>query len=149
VTNSPTPAGDANVPDPNGPERAALRSALRYMAALLGGLAVVGVVVGLLVSGTPGVWGAVIGVLLVGFFCATTIWSMLRTVGSSPTAMAGVVMGAWVAKLVVLIVVLAVLRGREFFDPYVLFGVVAVGAIGSALLDYRAVSQGRIPYVQP
>ncbi|ACZ31470.1 conserved hypothetical protein [Xylanimonas cellulosilytica DSM 15894] len=135
--------------DPDAPERAMLRTALRSSALLLGGLAVVGIAVGAPVAGTAGVWGAVIGVLLAGFFCATTIWSMLRTVGSSPTAMAGVIMGAWVVKMIVLIAVLAVLRGRDFFDPYVLFGVVAVGAIGSALLDYRAVGRGRVPYVQP
>jgi chromate transport protein ChrA len=126
-----------------------LRTALRDTALLLGGLTVVGVVVGLLVAGTQGLWGAVVGVALVGFFCATTIVSMMRTVGASPTAMAGVVMGAWVAKIVVLVVVLAIIRGRDFYDPWVLLAVVAVGAIGSALLDYRAVARGRVTYVQP
>lgn len=144
MTDTPTPAAD-----PNAPERKVLRRALRDTVLLLGGLAVVGVVVGLLVAGTEGVWGAVIGVLLAGFFCATTIWSMMRSVGASPTAMAGIVMGAWVAKIVVLVVVLAIIRGRDFYDPWVLLAVVAVGAIGSALLDYRAVAQGRITYVQP
>lgn len=144
MTDTPTPA-----PDPNAPERKVLRRALRDTGILLGALAVVGVVVGLVVSGTAGVWGAVIGVLLAGFFCATTIWSMMRSVGAGPAAMGGIVMGSWVVKIVVLVAVLALIRGRDFFDPYVLFGVVAVGAIGSALLDYRAVSQGRVPYVQP
>ena len=144
MTETPTPT-----PDPNASERRVLRTALRDTALLLGGLTVVGVVVGALTAGTQGVWGAVIGVLLAGFFCATTIWSMMRTVGSSPTAMAGLVMGAWIVKIVVLIVVLVIVRGRDFFDPYVLFGVVSVGAIGSALLDYRAVNRGRIPYVEP
>ncbi|WP_245993381.1 hypothetical protein [Xylanimonas allomyrinae] len=126
-----------------------LRKALRDIVAFLGLLAVVGVGVGALVAGAAGVWGALVGVGLAGFFCAATIWSMLRSVGSSPTAMAGIVMGTWVAKIAVLIVVLAVLRGRDFYHPWVLFVVVAVGAIGSSLLDYRAVSRGRVPYVQP
>jgi hypothetical protein len=95
------------------------------------------------------VWGAAIGVLLAGFFCATTIWSMGRTVGSSPTAMGAVVMGAWIVKLLVLVGVLAALRGRDFFAPYVLFVVVAAGAIGSAILDARVVARGRVPYVDP
>ena len=146
MTDMPTPDAAS---DATAPERRVLRTALRDIGIFLGALAVVGVVVGALVAGSAGVWGAVVGVALAGFFCATTIWSMLRTVGASPTAMAGVVMGAWVAKLVVLIVVLAVLRGRDFYQPWVLMAVVAVGAIGSSLLDYRAVSRGRIPYVQP
>ena len=144
MTNTPAPT-----PDPNAPERQVFRSALRAMLVLLGGLAVVGIVVGLLVAGEKGLWGALVGVVLTGFFCATTIWSMLRTVGATPATMAAFVMGSWLVKLVVLIVVLSVLRGRDFYDPYVLFGVVAVGAIGSALLDYRAVSRGRITYFQP
>jgi hypothetical protein len=142
VTNEPTP-------DASAPERAVLRTALRDTGILLAALAVLGVGVGALVAGTAGVWGALVGVGLAGFFCATTIWSMIRTVGSNPTTMAAVVMGAWIAKIVVLVVVLALLRGRDFYDPWVLLAVVAVGAIGSALLDYRAVSQGRMPYVQP
>jgi hypothetical protein len=134
--------------DVHGPERAMLRVALRDTALLLGGLVIAGVAVGLAVAGTAGLWGALCGVLLAGFFCATTIVSMLRTVGSGPTTMAAFVMGAWIVKMIVLMAVLAVLRGREFYDPYILFGVVAVGAIGSALLDYRAVGRSRVPYVQ-
>ncbi|WP_425956414.1 hypothetical protein [Xylanimonas sp. McL0601] len=148
MTNTPAPTPDA-APDATAPERRVLRAALRDTVVFLGVLAVLGVAVGALVAGMAGVWGALVGVALAGFFCATTIWSMLRTVGASPTAMAGVVMGAWVAKIIVLIVVLAVLRGRDFYDPWVLITVVAIGAIGSSLLDYRAVQRGRVPYVQP
>ena len=52
-------------------------------------------------------------------------------------------------KIVVLVVVLALLRGADFYDRWVLFAVLALGAVGSALLDYRAVRGGRVPYVQP
>jgi hypothetical protein len=58
-------------------------------------------------------------------------------------------MTSWLAKLVVLIAVLVVLRGMDFYDRWVFAGVLLVGVIGSAVLDYRAVSQGRIPYVEP
>ena len=128
-------------------ERKVLRRALRDIAVLLGVLAVGGVLVGWLTVGAPGIWGALIGVGLAGFFCATTVWSMLRTVNSSPTEMAALVLVTWLIKIVVVIVVLAFLRGREFFDPLVLFTVVAIGVLGSALLDYRAIATGRIPYV--
>jgi hypothetical protein len=63
--------------------------------------------------------------------------------------MGAVVMGAWMAKIVVLIVVLIAIRGRDFYEPWILLVVVALGAVGSALLDYRAVLRGRVPYVQP
>jgi hypothetical protein len=130
-------------------ERAVLRVALRDTLLLVGALVVLGGGIGLLVAGLPGLWVALVGAGIAAFFCATTIWSMMRTVGSSPARMAAFVMGAWVAKIVVLIVLLALLKGATFYDPWVLIAVLAVGAIGSALLDYRAVNAGRVPYVQP
>lgn len=130
-------------------ERDMLRRAMRWTLVLVGALVVLGSAVGALVAGTAGLWGALVGAGLAAFFCATTIWSMQRTVGKPPTVMAGVVMGAWLAKIVVLVIVLAVLRGADFYDPYVLFVVLAIGAIGSALLDYQAVKGARMPYVQP
>jgi len=132
-----------------GTERAILRRALRDTLVLLGALLVLGVGIGALVAGLPGVYGALVGVGLAAFFCATTVWSMMRTVGSSPTTMAAVVMGAWIAKVIVLIVVLALLRGADFYDRWVLLAVLTVGALGAAVLDYRAVRDGRLPYVQP
>lgn len=129
--------------------RAVFRTALRNVLVLLGTLAVVGVAVGALVSGTAGVWGALLGVTVAVVFSATTVWAMLRTVDSSPTTTAAVVMGSWLAKMVVLIVVLVVLRGMDFYDRWVFAGVLLVGVIGSAVMDYRAVSRGRVPYVEP
>lgn len=153
TTPEPTPnptTPDGATPEPrHAPERAVLRTALRDTSLFLLALAVLGVAVGALVAGVAGVWGALVGVAIAAFFCATTIWSMLRTVGASPTATGAVVMGTWVAKIVVLVVVLAFLRGADFYDRWVLLAVLAVGAIGSALLDYRAVQGGRVPYVQP
>ncbi len=152
MTQPSTPAAPDNGPVPthdHDAERRVLRTALRDTGIFLAVLAVLGVGIGALAAGMPGVWGALVGVAIAGFFCATTVWSMLRSVGASPTAMGALVMGTWVAKIVVLVIVLALLRGRDFYDPWVLLAVVAVGAIGSSLLDYRAVSKGRIPYVQP
>ncbi|GAA4721336.1 hypothetical protein GCM10023216_08130 [Isoptericola chiayiensis] len=152
---TPDPQGDpAEVPgrtfdEVQASERTMLRRAMRSTLALVGGLVVIGGLVGWLVAGTAGLWGALVGAGLAAFFCATTIWSMQRTVGKSPTTMAATVMGAWLAKIVVLVVVLVLLRGADFYDPYVLFVVLAVGAVGSALLDYQAVRGARMPYVQP
>ena len=129
--------------------RSVFRTALRDVLVLLGGLTVLGVVVGLLVAGLPGLWGALLGIGVALVFSATTVWTMLRTVDSSPTTTAAVVMGTWFAKMVVLIAVLVVLRGQDFYDRWVFAGVLLLGVVGSAFLDYRAVSRGRIPYVEP
>jgi hypothetical protein len=130
-------------------EQAVLRTALRDGLILVAALAVLGSLVGLLVDGLPGLWGGLIGAAIAAFFCGTTVWSMLYTVGKGATMMGAVVMGSWLAKMVVLIVVLVVLTQFDFYNRVVLFVVLLVGAVGSALLDYRAVKNGRITYVEP
>jgi hypothetical protein len=130
-------------------ERSILRQAMRDTFVLVLALLALGSVVGALVAGAAGVWGAVLGAGVAAFFCGTTIWSMQRTVGAPPAQMAAFVMGAWLAKIVVLLIVLVLLRNADFYNPYVFGAVLLVGVIGSALLDYRAVARGRMPYVQP
>lgn len=143
-TAAPTPrTGDS-------PEvHAVFRRALRDMVVLVAGVTVLGVGIGYLVAGLPGVWGALIGAGIALLFSGTTTLSMLTTSDTAPGRMMAVIMGTWLGKLVVVIVLLAVLRGMDFYDRYVLAVVVAVAVIGSALLDYRAVARGRVPYVSP
>lgn len=132
-------------------ERAMLRTAMRDGGLLAVGLAVVGGVVGLVVAGPAGMYAALGAGVVVGFFCGTTVWSMWISAGKSPTTMAAYVMGSWLAKVVVLLVVLLTTRGMIADLPtaarFVVLAVVTLGAIGSAALDYRAVRRGRIPYV--
>jgi hypothetical protein len=134
---------------PHDPARAVFRTALRDMLLLLAVLLVLGVGLGYLLAGLPGVWGALIGVGLALLFSGTTVVSMLLTAHSPATTMAAVVMGAWLGKIVVLIAVLALLRGEDFYHRGVLAAVLFAGVIGSALLDLRAVRAGRVPYVTP
>lgn len=133
-------------PDTHHVERAVLRTALRDGGLLVAVLAVAGSVVGLLVAGAAGVWGALLGAALAALFSGVTVWSMARTVGKPPATMGAVVMGSWLAKMIVLVAVLVLLRGQDFYDRVVLFVVLLLGAVGSALLDYRAVRGGRVPY---
>lgn len=125
------------------------RSALRATLALLVGLAVLGVGIGYLVSGTPGVWAAALGVGIALLFSGSTIASMLYTADKSPNTMMAVLMGVWIAKMVVLVVILALLGQADFYDRVVFAVVVLVGVVGSAGLDMYSVVKGRQPYVSP
>lgn len=131
--------------------KAVFRRALRDMLVLVAVLAVVGVAVGAVVADDPakGVWGALIGVAVTLVFSGTTVVSMLRTTGASVTTTGAVILGAWVAKMALLVALFAVLDGLDFYDRTVLVVVVLVGVLGSVLLDYRAVARGRVPYVDP
>jgi hypothetical protein len=136
-------------PVPSSAADAVFRRALRDMFVLLAALAVLGVGIGALAAGRPGVWGALIGVGLALVFSGTTIVSMLVTARASLQRLAAVVLGAWLGKVLVVIVVLALIQDRDFYDKPVLAVVLLVGVVGSAVLDYRAVSRGRVPYVEP
>jgi len=130
-------------------ERHLYRRASRLVAVLLAAVAVLGLAVGWFAAGLPGVWAALIGVALTAVFCGGTMWSITHTIGSTPVSMAATVMLTWLVKLVVLIVVLFILRGRDFYNPYVLFGVIAVGVIGALIVQALAVKNSRLPYVVP
>ncbi|PVU83649.1 hypothetical protein DDP54_12320 [Cellulomonas sp. WB94] len=143
------PRQSAAQPVPSSAAAAVFRRALRDMLVLLAALAVLGVGAGALVAGRPGVWGALIGVGLALVFSGTTIISMLVTARASVQQLAAVVLGAWLGKVLVVIVVLALIQDRDFYDKPVLAVVLLVGVVGSAVLDYRAVSRGRVPYVEP
>ncbi len=125
----------------------AFRRALRVLLWLVGGLAVVGGVVGFVVDGWTGLASAMVGVLLTLFFSGTTVVSVQRTAGQDPARMVMVIMGAWLVKMLVVFVVLAVLSRMGWVQPMVLGLTLAVGVVGSALLDYRAVAGARMPYV--
>jgi len=143
------PDQPAMPPVPHSAADAVFRRALRDMLVLLAALAVLGVGIGALAAGRPGVWGALIGVGLALVFSGTTIVSMLVTARASVQRLAAVVLGAWLGKVLVVIVVLALIQDRDFYDKPVLAVVLLVGVVGSAVLDYRAVSRGRVPYVEP
>ncbi|MBT0992703.1 hypothetical protein KIN34_00160 [Cellulomonas sp. DKR-3] len=147
----PSGPQDATAPAPrhDTTSEQVFRTALRSMLLLLGALTVVGVPVGYLVDGTEGVWGALIGIGLALVFSGTTVVAMLRTVRSTPQVMAAVVMGTWLAKVLVVIVVLAVIKDLDFYSKPVLAAVLLVGVLGSAYLDYRAVTRAHVPYVEP
>ncbi|MBX9243946.1 hypothetical protein ICW40_03885 [Actinotalea ferrariae] len=141
-TPAPTPAAAD-------PVRAVLSRALRDMLVLVGVLAVVGIAVGAVVAGLPGVWGAAIGIAVTLVFSGTTVVSVLRTTQSSVTTTGAVILGAWLLKMIVLVALFAVLDDLDFYHRGVMVTVLLVGVLGSVLLDYRAVTRGRVPYVQP
>ncbi len=129
-----------------------LKLALRYGALVAGVVAVGGGIIGYLVSGVPGVLGALVGAALAAVYLGLTAVSMLiagrvtRGDGTSPLFF-GVVLGVWVLKLVVFVVVAIWLRGQAWMDPVVFFGAVIVAVMGSLVADIVAFQRARVPYV--
>lgn len=129
-----------------------LTRALLYGGIVAAGVAVIGGIIGWLVAGVPGLVGALVGAALAAVYLGLTAISMLvagkvtHGDGTSPLFF-GVVLGVWLLKLVVFVVVAIWLRGQSWMDPSVFFGAVIVAVIGSLIADIVAYQRARVPYV--
>lgn len=103
---------------------------------------------GAILAGAPGAWGAGIGMgLAVGFF-AVTVLVALVTARMDPTRLGIWVLGSWLLKMVLLIVVLAMLRDADFYSRPALFLSLLIGTAGGLLLEALVVTRTRVPYVE-
>ncbi len=126
-----------------------MRSTLIWSGVIIGILAVIGAVVGLLVDGVAGLWSALAGVVLAGLFLGLTALIVLiatRTPPGSP-AFFGIVLGGWFVKLVVFVGVMVVLRLQPWVSPWVFFFSVLAGVIASLVVDMVVLARARVPYV--
>lgn len=127
----------------------ALRAAVRYGAVGLLVLAIGAAAVAGGLLGLPGVWGALLGAAVGGGFILFTAVVVLATARSEPTTMAAVLLGSWLLKLVLVIVVMLVLRGMDFYSRGTFVAVIALAVIGLLALETRAVLATKMTYVQP
>lgn len=120
---------------------------LKYTGALALVIAVVGGGLGYIFAGTDGLWSALVGVGLAILFAAITAASMLVAIRFTLGAFFGIVMGAWLLKLVIFIVLLVLLRDQPFVNDVVLFLALVVSIIGTLAVDALVVVRGRLSYV--
>ena len=129
-----------------------LRRALAYGGILAAGLAVVGAVVGYLVAGVPGLTSALIAaVLTVVFFGLTAATVLLASYVAKgqmfSTVFFAIVLGGWLAKLLVFFVAVLFVSRQPYIDPYVFFITIVVAVVGSLVADVLAFRNARVPYV--
>lgn len=142
-----------SVPDPRASTAApVLRRAIIYGAALSFAIAIIGSVVGALVAELPGMLSALIGAGMGFVFLALTAASILladRVTGSDLLSPAyfGIVIGAWILKFIVFLVLVFTLRDATFVEPVVLFACLVAAVIGGLVTDIIAVTRSRVPYV--
>lgn len=121
------------------------------LAGYLGALAVlpVAAALGWLVDGGAGVWGAVLGLAVPVGFLSVTVLVALGTARMAPTALGAAVLGSWLIKICLLIAVLAVLGGADFYSRGVFFATFLVGVAGYLAVEAVIVVRTRVPYVEP
>ncbi|MFV4913765.1 hypothetical protein PFZ49_09450 [Microbacterium lacticum] len=129
-----------------------LRTTLLWSAIVTAGLAVVGAIVGFAVAGTSGLWSALVAVLLAAVFLGLTAGTILvanRWYGDPlyTPIFFGAVMGGWIVKFALFIVVLFVLRGAPWLNGTVFFVALVVSVIASLAIDVVVMLRMRVPYV--
>lgn len=128
------------------------RTTLLWSAAVAAGLAVLGAGVGFAVAGTSGLWSALVAVLLAAVFLGLTSGTILvanRWYGDPlyVPIFFGAVMGGWIVKFALFIVVLLVLRGAEWLNGTVFFVALVVSVLASLAVDVVVMLRMRVPHV--
>jgi hypothetical protein len=139
-----------------GTSRPAPRALVAPMSRILriGTIAVLGALpvatlLGYLLAGAPGAWGALIGMGIAVAFFAVTVIVALVTARTRRTSMLGLaVVASWVLKVAVLIGILMALRGADFYSRPALFISLLVGTIGTLVIEARVVATTQVPYVE-
>jgi len=129
-----------------------LRDVLKYGLILAGIIAVAGMLLGGLFAGWIGVTSALIGTLMAAVFLSITALSILianRFIGSDLFVglFFGIVLGGWILKFVLFLVLAILLRDQPWINPVVLFLSLIAGVIGSLVVDMIVVFRSRVPYV--
>ena len=129
-----------------------LRNVLRYGLILAGAIAIVGMLLGGLFAGWIGVTSALIGTAMAAVFLSITALSILianRFIGSDLFVglFFGIVLGGWILKFVLFLVLAILLRDQPWINPVVLFLSLIAGVIGSLVVDMIVVFRSRVPYV--
>jgi hypothetical protein len=129
-----------------------LKRILAYGGILALAIAVVGSIVGLIVAGGVGLVSALIGTVMAVVFLGITAASIVLATKVAKgdllsVAFFGIVMGAWLVKLVVFIVLIVLLKDQPWIQTQVLFLTVVIAVIGTLVVDVVVIARSRMPYV--
>ena len=129
-----------------------LRRVLAYGALLALVIAIVAGAIGGLVAGFPGVVSGLVGPAMALVFLGITAASILfanRFTGREffVVAFFAIVLGSFLVKFVVFLVLAIVLRDQPWVVPTVLFLSLIAGIVGSLVVDVLVVLRSRMPYI--
>jgi hypothetical protein len=124
---------------------------LKYDVILAAVIAVVGGVVGFIVDGWTGTLSALIGTAMVLVFSGITVVSIIvaNRYTASPiytTLFFVIVLGSWMVKFILFIVVVVLLRGQPWLNDLVLFLSIVTAVLGALVVDVVVVARTRMPY---
>jgi hypothetical protein len=129
-----------------------LKRILAYGGILAVAIAIVGSIVGFLVAGSVGLVSAIIGTVMAVVFLGITAASIVLATRVAKgdllnVAFFGIVMGAWLLKLILFVVLIVILKDQPWIHTQVLFTTVVIAVIGTLVVDVVVIARSRLPYV--
>jgi hypothetical protein len=124
-----------------------LTKVLKYTGLLAVLLVVVGGTIGYLAAGSDGLISVLLGTAVALLFSAVTAVSMMIAIRFEIAAFFGIVMGAWLLKMVLFIIALVLLRDQSYINTVALFISLVVAIVGTVAIDTLVVTKSRMSYV--
>ncbi|AWB82105.1 hypothetical protein C3B44_06830 [Corynebacterium yudongzhengii] len=93
-----------------------LNRALKFGSIALVVMTVISLAVWGYLRDLPGIWGVLMGAGLGGGFVLLTALSVRVTANTSPTTAMAVILGGWLVKIVLFIIVFLLIDGMTFYD---------------------------------
>lgn len=112
-------------------------------------VAVLGMGIGWLVSGTTGLIGGAVGGGLAAVFIIITLVIMYFGRNMGLTAIAGSLGIGFLFKAFIFMIVIWKIKDAVWLDGSVAFFTIVVAVLGSSLVEALTVVKGRVPYVDP
>lgn len=129
-----------------------LKRTLLWGTILAALIAIVGSIAGSIADPERGLVSALVGALIAFAFVAITALTVLFGIGRSKgdmlhPAFFAIVLGGWLLKFIVFLVLIVLLKDLEWVNSVVLFLTVVVGVAGSLVVDVVVIARSRLPYV--
>lgn len=146
----PTTYGDGEYPMPS--SQPMLLRGVRWGIIATVASMVLFAVIGYLTRGSVGLAGGLIGAGIGGVLLLITVGSIAfaNRFVRSPVYLQifmGIVMGAFVVKLIAFVVAALLLRDQPWLDPQILFIALVATVLVSIIIDVIIVAKARVPYV--
>ena len=126
-----------------------MKSAVKWGVMGLIALAVVGALLGGLFAGKEGVYGALIGAAVGGGYILFTAMGVLLTAKLPALTAGAVLLGTWLLKMILAMVVLFVLSDMDFYNKTALVLVIIMSLVVVLGAETYGVLGTKTPYVDP